>query len=139
MNYKKYRRKNKTSIRHKQKIKGLRALYLYYCYLLKVFPKQKYPPKYSKAMKEEIKKWMNFQILHNDQSSAYMQSFGLVISHLLFSEELPLLWLFRQLYKIGKRHRSFSTFDRVNLRQEVNHIAKIPMVIIETSILLSSL
>ena len=52
----KYRRKNKTSIRHKQKIKGLRALYLYYCYLLKVFPKQKYPPKYSKAMKEEIKK-----------------------------------------------------------------------------------
>ena len=52
----KYRRKNKTSIRHKQKIKGLRALYLYYCYLLKVFPKQKYPPKYSKDMKEEIKK-----------------------------------------------------------------------------------
>ena len=52
----KYRRKNKTSIRHKQKIKGLRALYLYYCYLLKVFPKQKYLPKYSKAMKEEIKK-----------------------------------------------------------------------------------
>ena len=52
----KYRRKNKTSIRHKQKIKGLRALYLYYCYLLKVFPKQKYQPKYSKAMKEEIKK-----------------------------------------------------------------------------------
>ena len=104
-----------------------------------MIPKQKYPPKYSKAMKEEIKKWMNFQILHNDQSSAYMQSFGLVISHLLFSEELPLLWLFRQLYKIGKGHRSFSTFDRVNLRQEVNHIAKIPMVIIETSILLSSL
>ena len=56
----KYRRKNKTSIRHKQKIKGLRALYLYYCYLLKVFPKQKYPPKYSKAMKEEIKKMDEF-------------------------------------------------------------------------------
>ena len=51
-----YKRKNKTAIRHKQKAKGLRALYLYYCYLLKVFPKQKYPPKYSKAMKEEIKK-----------------------------------------------------------------------------------
>lgn len=56
----KYRRKNKTSIRHKQKIKGLQALYLYYCYLLKVFPKQKYPPKYSKAMKEEIKKMDEF-------------------------------------------------------------------------------
>lgn len=89
-----------------------------------MIPKQKYPPKYSKAMKEEIKKWMNFQILHNDQSSAYMQSFGLVISHLLFPEGLSLFWLFRQLYKIGKRHRSFSTFDRVNLRQEVNHITK---------------
>ena len=56
----KYRRKNKTSIRHKQKAKGLRALYLYYCYLLKVFPKQKYPPKYSKTMKEEIKKMDEF-------------------------------------------------------------------------------
>ena len=51
-----YKRKNKTAIRHKQKAKGLRALYYYYCYLLKVFPKQKYPPKYSKAMQEEIKK-----------------------------------------------------------------------------------
>lgn len=52
----KYKRKNKTAIKYKQKAKGLRALYLYYCYLLKVFPKQKYPPKYSKTMKEEIKK-----------------------------------------------------------------------------------
>lgn len=55
-----YKRKTKTAIRHKQKAKGLRALYLYYCYLLKVFPKQKYPPKYSKAMKEEIKKMDEF-------------------------------------------------------------------------------
>ena len=51
-----YRRKSKTPIRNKPKAKGLRALYYYYCYLLKVFPKQKYPPKYSKAMQEEIKK-----------------------------------------------------------------------------------
>lgn len=51
-----FKRKSKTSIRNKPKSKGLRALYYYYCYLLKVFPKQKYPPKYSKAMKEEIKK-----------------------------------------------------------------------------------
>ena len=51
-----YKRSSKTSIRNKPKAKGLRALYYYYCYLLKVFPKQKYPPKYSKAMKEEIKK-----------------------------------------------------------------------------------
>lgn len=51
-----YKRKSKTPIRNKPKAKGLRALYYYYCYLLKVFPKQKYPPKYSKAMQEEIKK-----------------------------------------------------------------------------------
>ena len=50
----KYKRKNKTAIKYKQKAKGLRALY--YCYLLEVFPKQKYPLKYSKAMEEEIKK-----------------------------------------------------------------------------------
>ncbi len=51
-----YKRKSKTSIRNKPKAKGLRALYYYYCYLLKVFPKQKYPPKYSKSMQEAIKK-----------------------------------------------------------------------------------
>ena len=55
-----YKRKSKTPIRNKPKAKGLRALYYYYCYLLKVFPKQKYPPKYSKAMKEEIKKMDEF-------------------------------------------------------------------------------
>ena len=51
-----YKRKSKTPIRNKPKDKGLRALYYYYCYLLKIFPKQKYPPKYSKGMQEEIKK-----------------------------------------------------------------------------------
>lgn len=51
-----YKRKNRTAIRHKQKAKGLRALYLYYCYLLKIFPRQNYPTKYPKAMKEEINK-----------------------------------------------------------------------------------
>ncbi|MBO5412906.1 MAG: relaxase/mobilization nuclease domain-containing protein [Clostridia bacterium] len=52
----KFKRTSKTSIRNKPKAKGLQALYYYYCYLLKVFPKQKYPPKYSKPMKEAIKK-----------------------------------------------------------------------------------
>jgi len=51
-----FKRKSKTSIRNKPKAKGLRALCLYYCYLLNVFPKQKYPPKYSKDMKDAIKK-----------------------------------------------------------------------------------
>jgi len=51
-----FKSKSKTSIRNKPKAKGLRALYYYYCYLLKVFPKQKYPPKYSKNLQEAIKK-----------------------------------------------------------------------------------
>lgn len=55
-----YKRKSKTSIKNKQKAKGLRALYLYYCYLLKIFPKPNYPPKLSKAMKEEVKKLDKF-------------------------------------------------------------------------------
>ena len=55
-----YKRKSKTPIRNKPKAKGLRALYYYYCYLLKVFPKQKYTPKYSKALKEAIKKMDEF-------------------------------------------------------------------------------
>ncbi|MGN1351659.1 MAG: relaxase/mobilization nuclease domain-containing protein [Clostridia bacterium] len=55
-----YKRRNKTSIRNKPKARGLRALYLYYCYLLKVFPKQKYPPKYSKDMQEAIDKMDNY-------------------------------------------------------------------------------
>ena len=55
-----YKRRNKTSIRNKPKARGLRALYLYYCYLLKVFPKQKYLPKYSKDMQEAIDKMDNY-------------------------------------------------------------------------------
>ena len=55
-----YKRKNKTAISHKQKTKGLQALYLYCCYLLKIFLKQDYLPKYSKVMKEEIKKMDEF-------------------------------------------------------------------------------
>lgn len=55
-----FKRKSKTSIRNKPNAKGLRALYYYYCYLLKVFPKQKCPPKYSKAIKEAIKKMDNY-------------------------------------------------------------------------------
>lgn len=38
----KYTRKSKSFIRNKTKVKGLRALYLYYCYLLRVFPKHSY-------------------------------------------------------------------------------------------------
>ena len=47
----------KQNIKNKKKAKGIKALYLHYCFLLKVYPK-KYNKKiiYSKEMKEEIKK-----------------------------------------------------------------------------------
>lgn len=55
-----FHRKNKTSIRNKTKAKGLRALYLYYCYLLKIFPEKKSKGKVSQYMREEIKKLDQF-------------------------------------------------------------------------------
>lgn len=50
------RYKPKSTIRTKKKSRGLRALYWYYCYLLKIYPKNNYTPKLSKFMKEEVKK-----------------------------------------------------------------------------------
>lgn len=54
------KRKFKTLVRNKTKAKGLRALYLYYCYLLKIFPKKKSKGKVSQYMREEIKKLDQF-------------------------------------------------------------------------------
>ena len=52
----KYSSNNKTKFRDikKPKITGIRALYFYYCYLLKVYPKKKH--KMSKELREEVKK-----------------------------------------------------------------------------------
>lgn len=55
-----FHRKSKTSIRNKTKAKGLRALYLHYCYLLKIFPEKKSKGKISQYMREEIKKLDQF-------------------------------------------------------------------------------
>lgn len=38
------------------KPKGFKALYLYYCYLLKVYPKKKMEYKLTPAMRAEVKK-----------------------------------------------------------------------------------
>lgn len=48
--------KPKSTIRTKKKSRGLRALYWYYCYLLKIYSKNNYTPKLSKFMREEVKK-----------------------------------------------------------------------------------
>ena len=47
----------KQNLKNRKKAKGIKALYLHYCFLLKVYPKNKKIKKqYSKKMREEIKK-----------------------------------------------------------------------------------
>ena len=48
--------KYKGTLKTKTKAKGLKALYLYYCYLLKVFPKKKMQHKLTPEMREAVKK-----------------------------------------------------------------------------------
>ena len=54
---KRYRVVKKQNLKNRKKAKGIKALYLHYCFLLKVYPKNKNMKKrYSKEMREEIKK-----------------------------------------------------------------------------------
>lgn len=54
---KRYRMANKQNLKNRKKAKGIKALYLHYCFLLKVYPKNKNMKKrYSKEMREEIKR-----------------------------------------------------------------------------------
>lgn len=49
-----YNSRNKTRLKNRKKVKGIRALYLHYCYLLKIYPNKK--QRISKALREDIKK-----------------------------------------------------------------------------------
>lgn len=51
---KRYKLKGKQKLNKRKKAKGIRALYLHYCYLLKIFPKTKQV--ISKSLREDIKK-----------------------------------------------------------------------------------
>ena len=54
---KRYKMVKKQNLKNRKKAKGIKALYLHYCFLLKVYPKNKNKKKrYSKEMREEIKK-----------------------------------------------------------------------------------
>ena len=50
----KYKSTSNTKLRNRKKVKGIRALYFHYCYILKIYPKKK--QKISKYLREEIKK-----------------------------------------------------------------------------------
>lgn len=52
---KKYKMVKKQNIRNRKKAKGIKALYFYYCFLLKIYPINK-KKIYSREMREEIKK-----------------------------------------------------------------------------------
>lgn len=56
-NPKRYKMVKKQNLKDRKKAKGIKALYLHYCFLLKVYPKNKKMKKqYSKELREEIKK-----------------------------------------------------------------------------------
>lgn len=50
-----YKMIKKQNLKKKKKAKGIKALYFYYCFLFKIYPKNNYR-KYSTGMMEEIKK-----------------------------------------------------------------------------------
>lgn len=54
-NHKIYKSKKRQNFKNRKKAKGIEALYFHYCFLLKIFPKNK-KMKYSKELREEIKK-----------------------------------------------------------------------------------
>lgn len=54
-NNKYYKMSKKQNLKNKKKAKGIKALYFYYCFLLKIYPRSNYK-KYSSEMLEEIKK-----------------------------------------------------------------------------------
>ena len=51
----------KGTLKNFSKPKGFKALYLYYCYLLKVYPKKNIEYKLTPAMRQKLKKWMSIQ------------------------------------------------------------------------------
>lgn len=54
---KRYRMVKNQKLKNRKKAKGIKALYLHYCFLLKVYPKnKKMKQSYSKELREEIKK-----------------------------------------------------------------------------------
>ena len=75
-----YRNRLSTKIVDKKKIKGLRGLFIHYCYLLKVFPK-KYPNNYlSPEIKRDIKIMNNLsketRLLVSNKIETYEQFFS---------------------------------------------------------------
>lgn len=63
----------KGSIKNKEKPKGIRALYYYYCYLLKVYPKRNEHYKLSPYMRADVKK-----MEHYSQKNRFLAKYNIV-------------------------------------------------------------
>lgn len=105
---------------HKQKHKGLYALYLHYCYLLKVFPTE-YPKKrLSPSIRAELKELDNIskqtELLVSNKLDTYEHFFAFKeqkskeLDELLDKREK--LWL--------KHNKSKNKEEKQNIRQEIN-------------------
>ena len=63
----------KGSLKKFSKPKGIRALYYYYCYLLKVFPKKNMEYKLTPAMRAEVKKMEDYS-----QKNRFLAQYNIV-------------------------------------------------------------
>ena len=100
--------KSNFKIKNRKKATGLKALYLYYCYLLKVFPKQKYPPKYSKAMKEEIKKMDDYS-----NSARFLAKYNITTLAEIKEYKFLALVPFQHLHQINFQHYKYAEFSNI--------------------------
>ncbi len=119
-----YRNKLSTKIVDKKKIKGLRGLFIHYCYLLKVFPK-KYPNNYlSPEIKRDIKIMdtlsKEIRLLVSNNIETYEQFFSYKKNKI---EDLSILLSERR--KIWyQRSKSNDDLSKLKLESELNVLSK---------------
>ena len=109
--------KYKGTLKTKTKAKGLKALYLYYCYLLKVFPKKKMQHKLTPEMREAVKKMDEY----SEQTRLLCKYNITTLSELNtckndFKEELQAL--------INERKKLYYTRDKLPENQNKEEILK---------------
>ena len=110
--------------KNKKKSKGLKGLYLYYCYLLKIYPKQ-YPNKYiPPEIRVDIKKLDDIssetKLLVSNKIETYEQFFSYKTKKVLELNDLldkrSKLW-----YKFKK---SKSSEEKTSIRNEIDELSK---------------
>ena len=120
---KKYRYswKNKSRLKDKRKVTGIRALYFHYCYLLKVYPSKK--KRISKELREDIKKMdklsdeARFLCNNNIQTQAELLSYksSSTIKKSELKSKREYLW---------RKFKNVKTEDeKENIKNQINEIS----------------